>query len=51
MMTPAAYAMTLHFAASNLGNNYRVNRMAYYSDCNLLDDVPKTDGFLSLCSA
>ena len=49
MMTPAAYAMTLHFAASNLGNNYRVNRMAYYSDCNLLDDVPKTDGFLSLC--
>ncbi len=49
MMTPAAYAVILHFATSDIGKNYLVNRLAYYSDCNLLDDVPKTDGFLSLC--
>jgi hypothetical protein len=49
MITPSAFAMTLHFATSDLGKNYLVNRMACFSDCNLLDDVPKTDGFLSLC--
>ncbi len=49
MITPMAFLKTLHFAASNPGENYLVNRMAYYSDCNLLDDVPKVDGFLSLC--
>ena len=48
MLTPSAFAMTLHFAASNPAKNYLVNRLAYFSDCNLLDDVPKTDGFLSL---
>jgi hypothetical protein len=49
MITPSAFAMTLHFSESDLGQNYLVNRMAVFSDCNLLDDVPKTDGFLSLC--
>jgi hypothetical protein len=49
MMTPGAFAASLHFATSDLGKNYLVNRLASYADCNLLDDVPKTDGFLSLC--
>jgi hypothetical protein len=49
MMTPGAFAASLHFATGDLAQNYLVNRLAYYSDCNLLDDVPKTDGFLSLC--
>jgi hypothetical protein len=48
MMTPAAFFKTLRFAASDPGKNYLVNRLAYFADCNLLDGVPKTDGFLSL---
>ena len=48
MMTPAAFFKTLRFAANDPGTNYLVNRLAYFSDCNLLDGVPKTDGFLSL---
>jgi hypothetical protein len=49
MMTPGAFLKSLKFATHDLGNNYLVNRLAAYSDCNLLDDLPKTDGFLSLC--
>jgi Bacterial membrane protein YfhO len=49
MLTPRAFLASLHFATSDLGKNYLVNRLSYFSDCNLLDDVPKTDGFLSLC--
>jgi hypothetical protein len=49
MITPSAFLKALRFSASDLGENYLVNRMACFSDCNLLDDVPKTDGFLSLC--
>jgi hypothetical protein len=49
MLTPRAFLASLHFASSDLGKNYLVNRLSYFSDCNLLDDVPKTDGFLSLC--
>jgi hypothetical protein len=49
MITPSAFALNLHFAVGDLGKNYLVSRMAGFSDCNLLDDVPKTDGFLSLC--
>lgn len=48
MMTPAAFFKTLRFAANDPGTNYLVNRLAYFADCNLLDGVPKTDGFLSL---
>ncbi|HEX3889374.1 MAG TPA: YfhO family protein [Verrucomicrobiae bacterium] len=49
MLTPRAFAASLHFATSDLDKNYLVNRLSYFSDCNLLDEVPKTDGFLSLC--
>lgn len=48
MLTPMAYYMALHYNSSNPGDNYLVGRMAYFANCNLLDDVPKTDGFLSL---
>jgi len=50
MMTPAAFFKTLGFATGDPGQNYLVNRLAYFADCNLLDGVPKTDGFLSLAS-
>ncbi len=49
MLTPRAFLASLHFATSDIGKNYLVNRLSYFSDCNLLDDVPKSDGFLSLC--
>jgi hypothetical protein len=48
MMTSPAFLAAMHFAFSNLQDNYLVDRMAYLADCNLLDDVPKVDGFLSL---
>jgi hypothetical protein len=49
MLAPRAFLASLHFATSDPDKNYLVNRLSYFSDCNLLDDVPKTDGFLSLC--
>jgi len=49
MITPKAFYTSLGFASSRLQDNYLVNRLAGMANCNLLDDVPKTDGFLSLC--
>jgi Bacterial membrane protein YfhO len=49
MITPKAFYTSLGFASSRLQDNYLVNRLACMADCNLLDDVPKVDGFLSLC--
>lgn len=48
MDSARTYHSLLHFAI-NPRQNYLVNRMAYAQNCNLLDHVPKVDGFLSLC--
>ncbi len=48
MVTPKAYYKALGFASQNLQDNYLVNRLAAYANCNLLDNLPKVDGFLSL---
>ena len=48
MTTPAAAMEFIHFALSDPKNNYLAKRMGYCANCNLLDAVPKVDGFFSL---
>jgi hypothetical protein len=48
MVTPAAAMDFIHFALSNPKNNYLAKRLGYCANCNLLDAVPKVDGFFSL---
>jgi len=47
MVTAPAFHASLHFAIRPQ-ENYLVNRLAGVHDVNLLDHVPKVDGFLSL---
>jgi hypothetical protein len=48
MITPTAFMASLRFASHDVQNNYLVNRLVCIANCNLLDDVPKTDGFFSM---
>lgn len=48
MLTPEAVYAFDYTALTNPKNNYIIGRLAYGADCNLLDGVPKVDGFLSL---
>jgi hypothetical protein len=48
MLTPMAEWQFVHSAISSPQNNFLIGRLAYGADCNLLDAVPKVDGFLSL---
>jgi hypothetical protein len=48
MVTPAAAMDFIRFALSDPKNNYLAKRLGYCANCNLLDAVPKVDGFFSL---
>jgi hypothetical protein len=48
MVTPAAAMGFISFALSDPKNNYLAKRLGYCANCNLLDSVPKVDGFFSL---
>jgi hypothetical protein len=48
MPSPAAVFRFTHHAISQPKNNFLIARLGYDADCNLLDAVPKVDGFLSL---
>jgi len=48
MVTPAAEEKFRQFVSSKPADNFIVKRMGYFADCNLLDDVPKVNGFFSL---
>ena len=48
MVTPAAATGFIGFALSDPKNNYLAKRLGYCANCNLLDAVPKVDGFFSL---
>jgi hypothetical protein len=48
MITPMALFSFVHAAISNPQNNFLAKRLGYCANCNLLDDVPKVDGFCSL---
>ena len=38
----------INFAVRDPKNNFLAKRLGYCANCNLLDDVPKVDGFFSL---
>jgi hypothetical protein len=48
MVSPTAEVGLTYFAMSNPGTNFLIKRLGYFADCNLLDDVPKVNGFFSL---
>jgi hypothetical protein len=48
MVSPTAEVGLTGFTMSNPGTNYLLKRLAYFADCNLLDGVPKVNGFFSL---
>jgi hypothetical protein len=48
MVSPAAAGEFLRFAASNPEKNFLAKRLGCCGNCNLLDGVPKVDGFFSL---
>jgi Bacterial membrane protein YfhO len=48
MLTPMAEWQFVHSAIASPQNNFLIGRLCYGANCNLLDDVPKVDGFLSL---
>ncbi len=49
MVTPAAEASFTQLVLGDLKENYLAKRLGYFADCNLLDHVPKVNGFFSLC--
>jgi hypothetical protein len=48
MVSPKAFMDFINFALKDPKNNFLAKRLGFCADCNLLDDVPKTDGFFSL---
>ncbi len=48
MVAPAAESQFLRFTSGKAAENYVANRLGYFADCNVLDEVPKVDGFFSL---
>lgn len=48
MVSPKAYIDFIHLALLDPKNNFLVKRLGYCANCNLLDAVPKVDGFFSL---
>lgn len=48
MVAPLAEARFTQLSTRSPADNFLVKRLGYFADCNLLDDVPKVNGFLSL---
>jgi hypothetical protein len=48
MVSPTAETQFMLVALKDARDNYLAKRLGYFSDCNLLDDVPKVNGFFSL---
>ena len=48
MVRPAAEMRFMQVIASDPKDNYLAKRMGYFANCNLLDAVPKVNGFFSL---
>lgn len=48
MVSPMAFMQLINFALPDPKNNYLAKRLGYCANCNLLDGVPKVDGFFSL---
>jgi hypothetical protein len=50
MVTPKAFMQFIQLALHSPEKNYLAKRLGYCADCNLLDGVPKVDGFFSLAT-
>jgi hypothetical protein len=48
MVSPGAFQEFVSFAARDPKNNFLAKRLGYCANCNVLDAVPKVDGFFSL---
>ncbi|HEU5395695.1 MAG TPA: YfhO family protein, partial [Verrucomicrobiae bacterium] len=48
MVSPKAYLGFIHLSLPDPKNNFLAKRLGYCANCNLLDGVPKVDGFFSL---
>jgi hypothetical protein len=48
MMSPYAAHLLTYKPATDLKTNYVLDRIVFLADCNLLDGLPKVDGFFSL---
>jgi Bacterial membrane protein YfhO len=48
MVSPKAFMQFIQLALRSPEKNYLAKRLGYCADCNLLDGVPKVDGFFSL---
>jgi len=48
MISPMAESEFLNFALRDPAKNFLAKRLGYCANCNLLDGVPKVDGFFSL---
>jgi hypothetical protein len=51
MVSPTAAVKFSQIIVSDLKDNFLVKRLGCFADCNLLDGVPKVDGFFSLYPA
>ncbi len=48
LLTPAAEAYLDHWSPSNPTDDFLASRLGLFCNCNLLDGIPKVDGFYSL---
>lgn len=48
MLTPQADAKFMSMALASPKENFLAKRLGYFADCNLLDGIPKVNGFFSL---
>jgi hypothetical protein len=48
MVAPEAETRFMQLALNDVEQNFLAKRLGYFADCNLLDSVPKVDGFFSL---
>jgi hypothetical protein len=48
MMSPYAARQLYYNPSADVRTNYILNRVVFLADCNLLDSLPKVDGFFSL---
>ncbi len=48
MVSAPADSKFRRFISGDLADNFVVNRLGYFADCNLLDNVPTVNGFFSL---
>lgn len=48
MVSPAAELRFTQLTTRNPADNFIVKRLGYFANCNLLDNVPKVNGFFSL---